>query len=782
MSFANRRPGGRILPARRLTPQVDPKTQFEKLALAIGEIYKHNASKLSFEELYRTAYGLVLSKNGQMLYDGVKGVLERHLRECVEADIMQYAAKARDEPSLTNSEQFLSSVRLLWSEHVTAMLMIKDVLMYVDKVFVSNARLPCVYDMGMHVFRDQVFQGAEFRLDLITTTTLLSQIARERRGEHINKSTMRGITNMLVELQDKDQTRSVYKATFEPLLLADTRSFYKEQAAVRISELGTPEYVKAAQSDMDAEMQRVSDYLSSGTTALLRETVLQELISANAQTVLDIENAGLVQMLEQRNIESLAVLYCLYSQVPSAVKLLQDKVHSHIVSLGEHINAPLAAVDDAPKPGAKGKGLQERHGLAERTATAIRWVQDMLKLYDVYEEFLVESFTSNLAMRNAVNDAFIETINRNARSPEQLSLFIDDNLKRGLKGKAEQEVEHILERSVLLFRFLQNKDAFEHYYKLHLARRLLFGRTVSDDAEQSLVSKLKVECGSQFTQKLEGMFKDIQLSADLVQAVKDADVLADTSFDMGVSVLTPTFWPSFWSTGADSKEELHVVPSERLAQATDAFTKFYLDRHSGRRLTWEYSMGNADIKVHFGSRTHELNVSTYQMLILMLFADTSDALTTEQIQQQTGIPSEQLSRQLQSLACAKYKILNKTPKSRDINPADSFAFNSDFRAPQYRIRIPLVAATNHMESDREKAASQAKISQERQLLIEAAIVRIMKDRKQMMHENLVNETIVQLSSRFLPSSKNIKEGIGKLIDREYLQRSLDDPRLYIYLA
>ncbi|ORX73675.1 cullin-3 [Linderina pennispora] len=729
MSFANRRPGGRILPARRLTPQVDPKTQFEKLALAIGEIYKHNASKLSFEELYRTAYGLVLSKNGQMLYDGVKGVLERHLRECVETGIMQYAAKARDEPSLTNSEQFLSSVRLLWSEHVTAMLMIKDVLMYVDKVFVSNARLPCVYDMGMHVFRDQVFQGAEFRLDLITTTTLLSQIARERRGEHINKSTMRGITNMLVELQDKDQTRSVYKATFEPLLLADTR------LRIRISELGTAEY-----------MQRISDYLSSGTTALLRETVLQELISANAQAVLDIENAGLVQMLEQRSIASLAVLYCLYSQVPSAVKLLQDKVHSHIVSLGDHINAPLATADDAPKPGAKGKGPQERHGLAERTATAIRWVQDMLKLYDVYEEFLVESFTSNLAMRNAVNDAFIETINRNARSPEQLSLFIDDSLKRGLKGKAEQEVEHILERSVLLFRFLQNKDAFEHYYKLHLARR-----------PSSLVSKLKVECGSQFTQKLEGMFKDIQLSADLVQAVKDADVLADTSFDMGVSVLTPTFWPSLWSTGADSKEELHV--------ATDA-----------------YSMGNADIKVHFGSRTHELNVSTYQMLILMLFADTSDALTTEQIQQQTGIPSEQLSRQLQSLACAKYKILNKTPKSRDISPADSFAFNSDFRAPQYRIRIPLVAATNHMESDREKAASQAKISQERQLLIEAAIVRIMKDRKQMMHENLVNETIVQLSPRFLPSSKNIKEGIGKLIDREYLQRSLDDPRLYIYLA
>ncbi|KAJ2105139.1 hypothetical protein IW146_008357, partial [Coemansia sp. RSA 922] len=60
MPLANRRPGGRILPARRLIPQIEPQQQFEKIALAINEIYKHNVSQLSFEEYYRTAYNLVL--------------------------------------------------------------------------------------------------------------------------------------------------------------------------------------------------------------------------------------------------------------------------------------------------------------------------------------------------------------------------------------------------------------------------------------------------------------------------------------------------------------------------------------------------------------------------------------------------------------------------------------------------------------------------------------------------------------------------------------------------
>lgn len=46
-------------------------------------------------------------------------------------------------------------------------------------------------------------------------------------------------------------------------------------------------------------------------------------------------------------------------------------------------------------------------------------------------------------------------------------------------------------------RYLQEKDIFEKYYKQHLAKRLLSGRTVSDDAERSLLVKLKTECGYQ---------------------------------------------------------------------------------------------------------------------------------------------------------------------------------------------------------------------------------------------------------------------------------------------
>lgn len=67
---------------------------------------------------------------------------------------------------------------------------------------------------------------------------------------------------------------------------------------------------------------------------------------------------------------------------------------------------------------------------------------------------------------------------------------------------------------------MQGKDVFEAFYKKDLAKRLLLGRSASTDAEKNMITKLKTECGSQFTNKLEGMFKDVDLSRDIMMSFK----------------------------------------------------------------------------------------------------------------------------------------------------------------------------------------------------------------------------------------------------------------------
>ncbi len=56
---------------------------------------------------------------------------------------------------------------------------------------------------------------------------------------------------------------------------------------------------------------------------------------------------------------------------------------------------------------------------------------------------------------------------------------------------------------------MQDKDVFEKYYKQHLAKRLLSGREIYEDAERGIIQRLKAECGHQFTSKIEGMVSSV---------------------------------------------------------------------------------------------------------------------------------------------------------------------------------------------------------------------------------------------------------------------------------
>ena len=72
-----------------------------------------------------------------------------------------------------------------------------------------------------------------------------------------------------------------------------------------------------------------------------------------------------------------------------------------------------------------------------------------------------------------------------------------DKLRRarvqGLKGASEDDMEAVLDRVMMLFRYLQEKDVFEKYYKQHLAKRLLSGRTARPQPPQRCVCLLSAQ-------------------------------------------------------------------------------------------------------------------------------------------------------------------------------------------------------------------------------------------------------------------------------------------------
>lgn len=129
----------------------------------------------------------------------------------------------------------------------------------------------------------------------------------------------------------------------------------------------------------------------------------------------------------------------------------------------------------------------------------------------------------------------------------------------------------------------------------------------------------------------------------------------------------------------------------------------------------------------------------------------------------------------QSLSCAKYKILTKVPSSRTVSETDVFQFNSKFTDRMRRIRIPLPPV-----DERKKVVED--VDKDRRYAINASIVRIMKSRKVLNHQQLVSECVEQLSRMFKPDFKVIKKRIEDLITREYLERDKENPQQFRYLA
>jgi cullin-4 len=83
-----------------------------------------------------------------------------------------------------------------------------------------------------------------------------------------------------------------------------------------------------------------------------------------------------------------------------------------------------------------------------------------------------------------------------------------------------QELEQQLSHALALFKFILAKDVFEAFYKKDLAKRLLLGKSASQDAELFMIRRLEEECGSTFTSKLQSMIDDMETSRRVLAEFK----------------------------------------------------------------------------------------------------------------------------------------------------------------------------------------------------------------------------------------------------------------------
>lgn len=739
---------------------------------ALRDIHNKSCGRLSFEELYRAAYKIVLKKKGDVLYERVKQFEEQwfaqHVIPKIEVLVTKSLISIGVDKNMTSSvnerrqtgEKFLKGLRDTWEDHNMSMNMTADILMYLDRGYTQQEpnRVP-IFATTIALFRDHILRSclnansSNLVIDILISV-MLDQINMEREGDVIDRNLIRSssrMLNCLYNTADEHESNKLYLTVFEPRFLGNSESFYGAECQRLLREADASTWLRHTQRRLNEELDRCGTTIEPETLPKVSIVIEQQLIVRHLPDFLGMEGSGLKWMIDNDKIEDLSILYKLVSRVDGDQKSLRQGLQKRVVELGTEIETVLRNTDfstaqaDGDEAGEAEKA-KTLNPAAQQTAAAIKWVDDVLRLKDKFDNLLAQCFQNDLGIQTSLNKSFSDFINMFSRSSEFVSLFIDDNLKRGIRGKTEAEIDAILERAIVIIRYLQDRDLFQTYYQRHLARRLLHGKSESHDVEKQIISRMKQELGQQFTSKFEGMFRDLVTSSELTTTYREhaANVSEGAKvIDLNVSVLTSNYWPQEvmgrQTTMGDCSRVTCNYPSE-IERLQASFQQFYLANRNGRKLTWIGTTGSADIKCVFPAipgksgalskeRRYEINVPTFAMIIMLLFNDVDDgqSLSFEEIQAKTNISTSDLMRALTAIAVApKSRVLVKEPATKSVKAGDRFSFNSSFQSKTVRIKAPIINAVSKVEGTQERKTTEEKNNQTRAHIVDAAIVRIMK--------------------------------------------------------
>ncbi|KAJ8027302.1 Cullin-5 [Holothuria leucospilota] len=408
-----------------------------------------------------------------------------------------------------------------------------------------------------------------------------------------------------------------------------------------------------------------------------------------------------------------------------------------------------------------------------------------------YEHVVNDTTVFRLELASNKSKSVVSKTQPESKCPELLANYCDMLLRRTPLSKklTSEEIETKLKNVLLVLKYVQNKDVFMRYHKVHLTRRLILDTSADSEKEENMVEWLReVGMPADYVNKLARMFQDIKVSEDLNASFRELhrNNQSSISDNINIKILNAGAW-------SRSSERVPVSLPLELEDFIPEVEEFYKNKHSGRKLQWHHLMSNGIISFKNDIGVFDLEVTTFQMAVLFAWNQRpKDKISFENLRLATELPENELRKTLWSLiAFAKLKrqVLLCRPECKspkEFTDSTLFSINQQFAMikngkPQKRGKVNMIGRLQ-LSTDRSTDEDKEGIVQLRILRTQEAILKIMKMRKKISNAQLQTELVEILKNMFLPQKKMIKEQIEWLIEHKYMKRDENDINLFIYLA
>lgn len=621
---------------------------------------------------------------------------------------------------------------------------------------------------------------------------ILQQLTLQRDGRIVNQTDITTAIKSFVALgidpsDLKKLNLNVYIQNFETAFLNSTREYYRKMSQEYLQTHSVTDYIFEAHSRIAEEESKIVLYLDDHTRKPLSDTLNEVLIAEHAEEL----KSEFILLLKSRDETKISTLYELMQRDFTLLPELAKSFEEHVEDVGQ---SEVRKLLESHKEASNSDSGKKAAPLSPRD-----YIKTLIDVHVVFSVLTDECFQKSPLFARALDSASRRYINNNqfalapgssknttSKTPEMLAKYSDQLLKKnknGTDGDKDMSVDDIM----TIFKFLTDKDAFEYHYRKNLAKRLIHGTSTSEENEEMVIQRLQSENSMEYTGRITKMFQDVRLSKQLGQEF-DSQIKSEPDYskerypEFQPFVLAETMWPFPY------QEVEFKLPQELVAEH-QKLVDLYVKKHSGRVLKWLWPLSRSELRADIGRPGRppfHFTVTLFQMAILLMFNE-NDTLSFEQIQEGTNLTTQHII--LSMLPFIKMKLLHQSPPGLE---------SMGLLGTQYKLNLPYKLAkskvnfaagvkgdvslsgsgkADNMDSDN----INKELNKERQLFLEACIVRIMKAKRVVSHATLVNECIAESHQRFNAKVSLIKKAIDNLISKEYLQRSRDGES-YEYLA
>ena len=454
------------------------------------------------------------------------------------------------------------------------------------------------------------------------------------------------------------------------------------------------------------------------------------------------------------------------------------------------------------------------------------FIESYLMFQRNINEIINTCFSNNNIMNLVFKDSLvdIQSTQDNANMTYILPYYFDDGLTKLLTDE-QRKIQ--INKGLEIFNFVPDKDIFVEIYRDLLSNRIinLYNKNYTDNKNQCLYINLETtiieaftqECGTDYSFNLNNIISDYtlnenELSKKFVSFInEEKNLLIDnnnsnlnnnndgteanknenennineiekkegqnTSINkddinnlLNVETNIRIFSSENWPTNFNIRTAL--LP-DNISSLTKEISKFYHKLYPGRiikfSLLYSYILINVNFSKILNTQLHfDIKCTTFQAIILLKFNEIYHKYNNK-------IKKDELLKILQfesneDFSKAIFSLINSNLILED---------NDGFYSLNNQLNIAngqILSFTNVEDSEIKKKEKQ---EIDRTYSVDGNIVKIVKQEKTIIHNNLIVKVLGALSN-FSIKEEFISKRINSLIEREIIFKSKTDPNSYVY--